>query len=126
MKITRVLHASVNAAEVLDATAAFYRDFLGLSACVRPDIPGVPGHWFAVGDVEVHLVGRPAAAVPIDPSRHHVCFGVADLDDATTALEAARVDYIRGEQRHPGRVVRQVFFTDPAGNTVELQEDSGE
>ena len=60
---------------------------------------------------------------PIDASRHHVCFGVTDIDAAMRDLDAAGVAYRRGEQHQRERVVVQVFFTDPCGNTIELQED---
>jgi catechol 2,3-dioxygenase-like lactoylglutathione lyase family enzyme len=52
-----------------------------------------------------------------------VCFGVDDLDAAVAELAAHHVEIVRGEQHHPGRVIQQVFFVDPAGNTIELQED---
>ncbi len=59
MKVTRILHASVNTADAADETAAFYRDVLGLEpSTFRPEIPGVPGHWFEARNAQVHLVGR--------------------------------------------------------------------
>ena len=124
MNITRVLHASVNTAGAIDETERFYRDVLGLEPIWRPEIPGVPGQWFGVGATQLHLVGREPSDRPIDASRHHVCFGVADLDEAVAELDAAGIAYRRGEQRQHERVVAQVFFTDPCGNTIELQEDT--
>ena len=59
MKVTRILHTSVNTAGAADETAGFYRDVLGLApSSFRPDIPGVPGHWFEARNAQVHLVGR--------------------------------------------------------------------
>jgi catechol 2,3-dioxygenase-like lactoylglutathione lyase family enzyme len=123
VKVTRLLHASVNTAVATDDSAAFYRDVLGLSEQWRPDIPGVPGSWFAAGDAQLHLVGRSPSDAPVDPSRHHVCFGVVDLDGAVAELVAAEIPFVRGSQQQHERVIHQVFFTDPAGNTIELQED---
>ncbi len=122
MRITRILHASVNTSAATEETAAFYRDVLGLATTWRPDI-GVPGTWFTVDDAQLHLVGSAPLPGVLDPRAHHVCFGTADLDAAVAELDARDVPYVSAEQQHPGRVVRQVFFTDPAGNVIELQED---
>jgi catechol 2,3-dioxygenase-like lactoylglutathione lyase family enzyme len=124
MKITRLLHASVNTAAATDEAAHFYREVLGLAEEWRPDIPGVPGSWFALGDAQLHLIGLRSSDAAIDPSRHHVCLGVVDLDGAVAELTAAGIPFARSSQHHPERVVHQIFFTDPAGNTIELQEDS--
>ena len=124
MKVTRILHACVNTAAAPDETVAFYRDVLGLNVSPsRPDIPGVPGQWLDVGDAQLHLIGLRSSGPALDPSRHHVCFGVSDLDAAVVALDAAGVQYVRSQQHQAARVVEQVFFTDPSGNVVELQAD---
>lgn len=125
MKVTRVLHASVNVSGKLDAAGEWYRRVLGLDGTWRPEIEGVPGAWFTADAVQIHLVGAPErAAGTIDPSAHHVCFGVEDLGAAVAELEAAGVRYVRGSQDHHGVTVAQVFVVDPAGNVVELQEDA--
>jgi catechol 2,3-dioxygenase-like lactoylglutathione lyase family enzyme len=126
MKVTRLLHASVNVSADLDATRDFYARTLGLESTWRPEIPGVPGAWFAVDAVQLHLVGAPErTGRSIDPSAHHVCFAVADLDAAVAELDAAGVAYLRGSQDQHGVEVAQVFVTDPVGNVVELQQDPG-
>ena len=84
----------------------------------------MPGAWFAVDAVQLHLVGAPEREPgTIDPSAHHVCFAVADLDAAVAELEAASVPYVRGSQDQHGVEVAQIFVTDPVGNVVELQQD---
>lgn len=122
MKVTRIMHASVNSASAVDDTAVFYRDVLGLDEAWRPEIPGVPGHWFTVGDAQIHLVGRDPSDQELDPSRHHVCLGVEDLAGAVAELEARGLPVIRAAQQHPGGEVVQVFVTDPCGNVIELQQ----
>jgi catechol 2,3-dioxygenase-like lactoylglutathione lyase family enzyme len=126
VKITGVLHASVNVTGTLDAASEWYRRVLGLETTWRPHIDGVPGAWFAVDDVvQIHLVGSPERADrSIDPSAHHVCLGVDDLDAAVAELDAGGVPYVRGAQDHNGVVVAQIFVTDPAGNVIELQQDT--
>ena len=58
MQITQFHHVSVNANGVpIEELITFYRDILGLADKHRPEIPGVPGQWKSVGDLELHLVG---------------------------------------------------------------------
>ena len=121
MKVTRILHASVNVHGDLDDTTRWYAETLGMQAAARPEIPGIPGAWFAAGGGQVHLVGAPPRGTEIDPTGPHFCVGVEDLDAAIAELDAANVAYLRGAQ---GPVV-QIWVRDPAGNTVELQQDPG-
>jgi len=119
MKVTRVLHVSVNVEDRLDPTRAFYARLFGLDTKVRPEIPGIAGHWFAVGDAELHLVDAPATSSAIRPTGNHFCVAVDDLDAAVAELEREGVEYVRGAQ---GAVV-QIWIADPAGNTIEIQQD---
>jgi catechol 2,3-dioxygenase-like lactoylglutathione lyase family enzyme len=119
VKLTRILHHSVNVEGGLGDAMGFYGRLLGLGDLPRPEIPGVDGHWFAAGDVQVHLVDAPGGPGPIRPTGPHVCFGVEDLDAALAELEAEGIDYTRGAQ---GSTV-QIWIVDPSGNTVELQQD---
>lgn len=124
MKITRIMHASVNTAGHVDESHDFYDQLLGLDTAPRPDM-GIPGSWLNVDAAQVHLVGFPTVGTPIDPSNHHVCFGVTDLAAATADLDAAGVEWVSADQTQvDGTIVRQVFLADPAGNTIELQEDT--
>jgi predicted enzyme related to lactoylglutathione lyase len=121
MKVTRFHHVSVNTnGTPLDAVVGFYRDVFGLGDEPRPDIPGVPGHWHAVGDQQLHVVGALPSGPGIDPTGHHYCVAVDDLDAAIAELEARGIEYKRAVQ---GESTVQIWITDPAGNTVELQQD---
>ena len=121
MKITRFHHVSVNTNDTpLDDVVAFYRDVLGLGDKNRPDIPDIPGHWHTVDDQELHVVGAPPHGTPIDSTGHHYCLAVADLDGAVAELEARGIEYQRAVQ---GRDNVQIWINDPAGNTIELQQD---
>jgi glyoxylase I family protein len=121
MKVTRFQHVSVNTnGTSLEATAAFYRDVLGLADAARPDIPGVPGHWCRVGDQQLHIVGAPALGSAPDPTGHHYCVYVDDLDAAVAELHARGIETLRAVQ---GEGVVQIWFADPAGNTIELQQE---
>ena len=86
----------------------------------RPEIPGVPGTWKGVGDLELHLVGAPPRGTPIDSTGNHYCLVVDDLDAAVAELDAQGIAYKRGVQ---GESNVQIWINDPAGNTIELQQD---
>ena len=91
MKVTRFHHVSINTnGAPLDEMVDFYRDVFGLADRPRPEIPGVPGHWHAVGDQELHIVGAPPSGPGIDPTGHHYCVAVEDLDGAIAELDDAR------------------------------------
>ena len=123
MKVTRFQHVSLNAnGTSLDEMAAFYGDVLGLDDKARPTIPGIPGHWHVVGDQELHLVGAPPTGNTIDPTGHHFCVTVEDLDAAVSELESSGIEYVRAVQ---GAGTVQIWIADPAGNTVELQQEPG-
>ncbi|HEY5165166.1 MAG TPA: VOC family protein [Acidimicrobiia bacterium] len=120
MKITRILHASVNVEDRLEPTAAFYTTILGLDPAPRPTIPGIAGQWFSVSDAQLHLVDAPHRGAPrIDPTGPHICFGVEDLDGAVAELDGAGIPYERGTQG----AITQIWITDPSGFTIELQLD---
>ncbi|MCU1352401.1 MAG: lactoylglutathione lyase family protein [Acidimicrobiales bacterium] len=116
MNVVRFHHVSLNANDgSLPDLLAFYQDVFGLDTKPRPDL-GIPGHWLAVGDQELHLIGAPAAPADIDPVGPHYCVAVDDLEAAVAELDARGIE-------HVGTGGGQVWFTDPAGNTIELQQD---
>jgi catechol 2,3-dioxygenase-like lactoylglutathione lyase family enzyme len=120
VKVTRTLHHSVNVEGQLDETVAFYRRLLELDDESRPVIPGVDGHWFAAGQIQLHLVDADEGPQAIKPTGPHVCFAVEDLAAAIAELEESGIPYVEGAQ---GAVV-QIWFVDPAGNTIEIQQDT--
>jgi catechol 2,3-dioxygenase-like lactoylglutathione lyase family enzyme len=122
MKVTRFHHVSVNSnGSSLEEMAAFYRGLLGLADLPRPEIPGVPGYWQALGDQQLHLVGAPSRGTGIDPTGHHFCVAVENLDEAVAELDHRGIEYIRDVQ---GESTVQIWIRDPAGNTIELQQDT--
>jgi catechol 2,3-dioxygenase-like lactoylglutathione lyase family enzyme len=132
MQVTRILHAAVNVSGELEATERFYSEVLGLTPATRPEIPGVDGRWFTVGSGQVHLVDAPFAGSGIDPTGPHYCLAVTDLDGAQVELGERGVPFLRAVQ--PGippeggsssgaSDVVQIWFVDPAGHTIELQQD---
>lgn len=124
MRVTRFLHVSVNTAgAAAEELSRFYREVLELPDLDRPHIPGVPGQWLGVGDQQLHLVEAPAAGSGIDPTGDHFCVGVADLGAAVRELEERQIPYVQAVQ---GEDTVQIWIADPAGHTIELQQERGE
>jgi len=94
---------------------------LGLPVAPRPDL-GVDGCWFEAGPgSQVHLIDAAPLGAGIDPIGNHYCLAVDDLDAAIAELEGAGIPYLQATQ---GEDAVQVWVTDPAGNTIELQQDA--
>ena len=117
MRPVGVHHVSINVDDV-DVALDFYVGKLGLrQRADRPDF-GFPGAWLDAGGQQVHLIeGRAVPALG-----QHFALHVDDLD--------AVIDELRGlgvtvSDASPVGAGRQAFLTDPAGNTIELQEPRG-
>jgi catechol 2,3-dioxygenase-like lactoylglutathione lyase family enzyme len=126
MKITRINHAAVNIHGKVDEAREFYTGLLGLpevpiSLPGRPPVPkgAVQAFWLELGGVQVHAIGAPMKGEPREPVGPHVSWYVADLDEAVADLAARALEMrVLGEGRN-----RIVWVSDPAGNTVEFQQD---
>lgn len=112
MKAVSLNHVSVHADDV-EVSAAFYRDFFGMTELPAPRFE-YPVRWLRLGNLQLHLFQRPAAA----PPHHH--FAV-DVDDYEAAYREARRRGILdgGPRRLPDGAV-QLYIRDPAGNRIEL------
>jgi len=81
-----------------------------------------------VGDrsLQVHLFGADGVS-PLgrnskeDPTRHHIAYAVADLAEAERELKARGVYYWIYDSV-VSDASKQVFFEDPFGNMIELQQ----
>ena len=100
VKVTSFHHVSVNCNDTpLQEMVSFYGDLFGLETKERPEIPGIPGHWFDVADQELHVVGAPPQGTEIDSTGNHFCIAVEDLGEAIAELEERKIPY---ERRCPG------------------------
>ncbi len=119
MKVTGFSHASLNIHGSVEETKKFYTEFLGLEEKPRPDSLRIPGAWYRAGDAEIHVIGAEDDGRPGNPIGPHCALYVRDLDEAISDLERAGLKYLKmGSAPNT-----QVWFTDPAGNTIELQQD---
>ncbi len=126
MEITRINHVAVNIYGVTSEAREFYTRLLGLPE-VPVQLPGQPPippgdgpvFWLEVERCQVHAIGIPAIGELREPTGPHVSWYVANLDAAVAELAAREIEMrVFGEGR-----TRIIWVADPAGNTVELQQD---
>jgi catechol 2,3-dioxygenase-like lactoylglutathione lyase family enzyme len=120
MKVTGFNHAALNVSEHLGETLEFYTGVLGLRQVERnPMASRVKGAWFDVANAQIHVAdemwdGR--ARSPIGP---HLSLWVDDIIAARAELELLDIQ-VFGLGEASAQVI---WFSDPAGNTIELQQD---
>jgi len=119
MKITRFNHAALNVPSGVDEMERFYSGVLGIPTVPR-ELPAgfaarVPGFWLQIGEAQVHVIESALEGRPREPVGRHIAFYVENLDEAVAELDAAGVAC--------DRLGGFVFLADPAGNTIELQQD---
>lgn len=137
IEITQLMHAGIRVdptEEAVTQANEFYGGLLGLQKdAERPHIPSIPGFWVNLKDgdrsQQIHIMGAegmsPAArSEKHDPTRQHLAFAVRDLDAARSELENRGIEFWVYEGL-VGRGSDQVFFEDPFGNVIELQQDPG-
>jgi len=107
-------------AEDVDATAAFYRDVVGLTDA--PTHSNDPIVLDAGAALVVIMEGQ--LAPPIQPKRRWpmLALQVRDLNESLSRLRAAGVALPWGIEEYgaPDPTSRYVMFYDPAGNLIEL------
>lgn len=121
----RYLHAGVTVGD-LERARRFYGELLGLKEILRPDF-GFPGAWYAVGDLQLHLMvppeEQPAGDSPTGFAGRvrHLALGVTGWEALVARLRAEGVP-VRNSAPAPG-YPRRVFVKDPDGNVLELVDD---
>ena len=110
----------------LDATLAFYDEFLGLRPGARPPFT-FPGAWlYAQGGSEaiLHVIAGRSRQELVKGAIDHMAFSAQDLPGAVARLKAHGIGY---ELRQlPGYGTWQLFFIDPNDAKVELDFDPAE
>jgi glyoxylase I family protein len=110
---------------LLDRLRDFYVDVVGLQPGPRPPFRSF-GYWlYAGGEPVLHLsedsAGEPRLASGGTTTFDHAAFRCSDLADTEARLAARGIAFERSEV--PATGIVQLFFSDPAGNGVELGFD---
>jgi catechol 2,3-dioxygenase-like lactoylglutathione lyase family enzyme len=103
-----------------EASKTFYASVLGLDEIPKPDaLKSRGGAWYRSGQIEFHLSIEDNGSDNRN-SRRHVCFLVADLEEAERTLLEAGVEII--PDKRPIAGWRRFYLRDPGGNRVEIAE----
>jgi catechol 2,3-dioxygenase-like lactoylglutathione lyase family enzyme len=99
--------------------AAEFRDAVVSSKNVSRPTGGI---WFAAGSTQLHLIVTPGhterTGSPFGP---HLALEVEDFDETRRTLQAGGVEFLEAPPRQGAG--RQIWISDPDGNTVELRTE---
>ena len=119
IKVTGFNHIGLNAAGKHDETQAFYRDLLGMTEFESSGAATlVNGFWSGVDETFVHVISDPAEGKMALPNNTHLSLFVEDIATAVDEVKNLTDEFV-----HIGEGSGQIiWFKDPAGNTIELQQ----
>ena len=96
MKISGYHHTSLLITDLVQAVD-FYQNIIGLVPVERPDL-GFEGLWYAVGDLQLHLLKLTSPLRHQLPPEHvgrdwHLAFAIDNLDELKQRLIARNIAY---------------------------------
>lgn len=117
--IARFNHLALHVKDI-PASAAFYRDVMGLKPVPVPDNLKTTRAWFDLGDGQmIHLLDGRSAPISHDRNGSHFALFVENIQKSEQFLKARNIPYHR-QVRFDGVV--QIYFSDPDGYLFELNE----
>jgi glyoxylase I family protein len=123
--MTTLHHVAVCVTD-LERSKRFYEDVLGFTAIDRPAFKA-PGAWYELPDgSQLHLIVHAAprtlrGTTAVDILDGHFAIRVADYEQAVAHLRAHGVECFELPQNVTPW--KQLYFTDPDGNEIELNVD---
>ena len=124
ISVISLQHVNIRVQPAVEAAAkAFYGTLLGLPEIPKPeDARARGGAWYQLGEVQLHL-SRDGNVTNAD-SKRHICFHVADLEQAKDHLAKAGVEILPDDEPMAG--MPRFYIRDPGGNLIEVGEAHGE
>jgi lactoylglutathione lyase len=124
--MVRLDHVALHVADT-QKSIDFYQGAFGLEEIPSPFLPGGP-RWLAfAGGLALHL--QPGRTQPVGASRRiHFAVTLPSLDPVLVYLRAHQILWVDSAER-PGRIsrtrtdgVQQIFFQDPDGYWIEVND----
>jgi len=104
----------------LEASKKFYGETLGLEPLSVPDNLKAIRGWFKIGpDQQIHLMAGRTVDVTNDRNGSHIAVFVESIEKSEAFLKARHITY-HAQTRFDG--VKQIYFPDPDGYLIELNE----
>lgn len=109
----------------LEESEQFYRDVIGLKQIPEPFQVGRHA-WFDLGGAELHVIRAADERIERDRS-NHLCFSVADLESFIENISSHGLEYFDADG-NPGEInirpdgIQQIYFTDPDGYWIEIND----
>lgn len=124
ISITALQHVNIRVPPGVEAAAkTFYGTLLGLREVPKPEDAQVRGGaWYQLGNVQLHL-SRDGSVVN-EGSKRHICFHVADLEQAKDHLAKGGVEILPDDEPIAG--MPRFYIRDPGGNLIEVAEGRGD
>ena len=110
----------------LEESETFYRDVIGLKQIPEPFGLGMHA-WFDIGGAELHVISAAEERTEHD-IHNHLCFSVSDMDAFIERIRSHGIEFSDWNQ-NPGEItvrpdgVQQIYFTDPDGYWIEVNDD---
>ena len=125
MMTVKTLHHVAVCVTDLTRAKRFYADVLGLAEIDRPRL-SVEGAWYELANGQLHLIVHAPTrtlrgTTEIDPADGHLALRIGDYDAALAHLQKHGVELL--ERPHNATPWKQIYFTDPDGNVIELNVD---
>ncbi len=123
MAVKQLDHINITTSRLAE-TRQFFVDVLALEEGARPDFP-FPGHWlYSEGRAIVHLVGTDGERghAP-EASLDHFALEATGYDETVARLKDLSIEVFANDIEGLG--LRQLFFSDPNGVTIELDFREG-
>ncbi|HET6669504.1 MAG TPA: VOC family protein [Pyrinomonadaceae bacterium] len=123
ISIISLQHVNIRVSPAAEAAAkTFYGTLLGLTEVPKPeDARARGGAWYQLGSVQLHLSRD--GSVTNEDSKRHICFHVADLEQAKAHLARGGIEILPDDEPVAG--VQRFYIRDPGGNLIEVAEGKG-
>ena len=120
ISIVSLQHVNIRVPPELEvASKMFYGTLLGLQETPKPAAARARGGaWYQLGSVQLHLSRD--GSVANEGSKRHICFHVADLEQAKDHLTKGGVEILPDDEPMAG--APRFYIRDPGGNLIEVAE----